>query len=724
MQLRRRAAMLFAVACLLAPPAMAQKVKGTNQPVLFSADEVTQDQELGTILARGHVEITQGDRILMADSVSYNQKTDTVSASGNVTLLEPSGDVVFAEYVQLNDAMKNGVVKQLRLLLTDDSRIAAVEARRSDGNLTVMKRAVYSPCKICKKDPNRPPVWQILAERVEHDEQRHEIRYHNAFMEMFGIPVAYVPYFSHPDPTVKRKTGFLAPDFGTGGNLGGFFRLPYYVVLDRDKDVTLSPIYTIDEGLVFSGEYRQRFDKGEMSLTGSITEANRDVTSADGSTTTTLNDQIRGHGHLKANYDFNETWRAGADVTRSSDRTYLRKFNFFSEPNDVLNSNVFLEGFRPGSYAAANIYSFQDTRTESRPDQPLIAPLLQYNHVSRADSLGGRMLVDTNFRYLTRNDGPTTQRASIKPGYEISKTTDFGLVSSFSTSLLADVYNVDQTTNPTVSTDVNSTVTGRLLPRVTAKVSYPFARSTGNVRQIIEPIAMMTATPNGMNPKNIPVEDSAVYEPDDTNLFSEDRLPGEDRVETGQRVAYGLQMGAYGAHDGRTTAFIGQSYRLSTDSSLHQDQLIEEHFSDIVGRIDVRPNKYANILYRFAFASDKLFNPHRNDVSFSLGPAAYQLTGSYSFVGATPQFDAREELSLAFATQITDHWSLRLTTHEDLATGQQLQHTALIRYQDECIIFDILGTRSFFRDVDVKPSDSVLFRIRFKNLGEVSQKTG
>jgi LPS-assembly protein len=723
MWLRRRAAMLFAAACLLAPPAMAQKVKGTDQPVLFSADEVSQDQELGTILAHGHVEITQGDRILMADNVSYNQKTDTVSASGNVKLLEPSGDVMFAEFVQLNDAMKNGIVKQLRLLLTDDSRLAAVEARRSNGNLTVMKRAVYSPCKICKEDPSRPPIWQIKAQTVEHDQERQEIRYHNAFMEMYGIPVAYVPYFSHPDPTVKRKTGFLAPDFGTGGNLGGYFRLPYYIVLDRDKDATLAPIYTIDEGLVFSGEYRQRFNKGEMSVAGSITEANRDVTDSNGMTTT-LQDQIRGHVHAKASYNIDETWRAGADILRSTDRTYLRKFNFFSEHDDVLNSNVFLEGFRPGTYGAANFYTFQETRPESRPEQPLVAPLLQYHHMSRADSIGGRMLVDSDFRYLTRNDGPTTQRVSLRPGYEVSKTADFGLVSTFSTSLLADLYNVDQVAHPTVNPEANSTVIGRLVPRATANVRYPFVRSADTVRQVIEPIAMVTATPNGMNSKNIPVDDSAVYEPDDTNLFSDDRVAGQDRIETGQRIAYGVQVGAYGSGNGRTTAFIGQSYRFGTDSTLHQQELIEEHFSDIVGRIEVRPSRYASVLYRFAFASDKPLNPHRNDVSFYLGPAAYRLSGAYSFVGATPQFAEREELSLAFGSQITDHWSLLLTTHRDLAAGQALQHTGLIRYQDECIIFDILGTRSFFRDVDVKPSDSVLFRIRFKNLGEVSTKAG
>lgn len=712
----------FVIACLIASAATAQTLKGTDQPILFTADEVSQDAELGTILARGNVEITQGDRVLMADSVSYNQKTETVSASGNITLLEPSGEVMFADYVELTDGMKNGVVKQLRLLLTDDSRLAAVDARRSDGNLTVMKRAVYSPCKICEEDPERPLVWQIKAQTIEHDQAGQEIRYRNAFMEMFGLPVAYVPYFSHPDPTVKRKTGLLAPDFGTGGNLGGHIRLPYYIVLDDDKDATLAPIYTIDEGLVMSGEYRQRFDKGEMALTGSITEADRDV--QEGDVTRSRQDQIRGHFRAKGSYHFDDTWRAGADVSRSTDRTYLKKFNYFGAQEDVLNTNLYLEGFRRGTYAAANVYSFQDTRPDSRPDQPLIAPLLQYHHMSRADSLGGRMLVDSDFRYLRRNDGPTTQRVSLRPGYEVSKIADVGLVSTFSTSLNADVYNVDQVSNPLVSEDANSGIAGRLLPRVSADVRYPLVRSSDTVRQLIEPIAMLTAAPNGMNSRDIPAEDSAIFEPDDTNLLSPDRLPGEDRIETGQRVAYGVRLGAYGSGDGRTTAFFGQSYRLDTDETLHRNQLIEEHFSDIVGRIEVRPSKYADVRYRFAFASDKAFEPRRNDVTFNLGPAAYQFSGSYSFVGATSQFVEREELALAFSTQITDHWSMQVTTQHDLAAGQALRHTGLLRYQDECIIFDILGARSFFRDEDVKPSDSVLFRIKFKNLGEVSTTAG
>jgi LPS-assembly protein len=727
--LHAAAAFMAAAAITLAAwPAFAQKVSGTDQPILFKADEVSQDRELGTILARGNVEITQGKRILMADSVSYNQRTETVSASGNVKLLEPTGDVIFADFVELTDGMKNGVVKQLRVLLVDDSRFAANEGWRRDGNLTVMKRGVYSPCAICKEDPDRPLVWQLKAETIEHDEAEKEIRYRNAFMEMFGIPVAYTPYFSHPDPRVKRKTGFLPPDFGTGGNLGGHVRLPYYIVLDKDKDMTVSPIYTIDEGLVMSGEYRQRFNKGEMMLNGSITEADRDTT--ENGVTTTRDDEIRGHFHAKGSYHIDDTWRAGLDSMRATDRTYLKKFNFFERGGlfdqgvDILDTNIFAEGFRPGTYGAANIYSFQDLRPGDRPDQPLIAPLLQYSHMSSADGFGGRMLVDSDFRYLLRSDGPTTQRVTFRPGYEISKYSDFGLVSTFSTSIQADVYNVDQTANPSVSQDVESTVTGRLLPRATVDLRYPLVRSSDTLRQLIEPVVMLTAAPNGQNPKNIPNEDSNVFEADDTNLLSEDRLPGEDLVESGQRVAYGVQLGAYGAQDGQTTAFIGQSYRLNKDDDLRAKSGIEEHFSDIVGRVEVRPNRYADIRYRFAFASDKAFEPRRSDVTFNLGPAAYRLSGSYSLIGATSQFDDREEVALAFTTQITDHWSMQLTTQRDLAAGQALLHGGLVRYQDECIIFDIQAVKSYFRDEDVEPSTSVLFRIKFKNLGEVKTTAG
>ena len=717
----RVAVCLYLLACLISP-AMSQTDSPTDQPVLIKADEITRDAELGTIVARGNVEITQGDRILLADSVSYNERSDTVSAAGNVKLVEPTGDVLFADYVELTDNFKNGAVKQLRILLADESRFSAANARRKDGNLTIMNNAAFSPCKPCKKDPERPLLWQLTAKRIDHDQQDKEIRYRDAFLEIFGFPVFYVPYLVHPDPTVKRKSGFLAPDFGTGGNVGGFVRTPYFIVLDKDKDATVAPIYTFNEGLVLSGDYRQRFDKGELEFTGSITQADREE--IENGVPVTREKRIRGHGALHGRYHIDETWRAGADLEGALDRSYLRHFNLFKEKGDVLSSRTYAEGFHHRSYYAAEGFAFQDLRTGERPEQPLIGPLLQISHRNEADRIGGRFDLDANFRSLYRGDGPKTQRISLQPGYSVSHTSDAGIVTTLSGSVLGDLYYIDQAENPDIAPTAETGVTGRILPRATIGMRYPFVGDIGSTQLLIEPITMFTATLNGQNSRNIPNEDSTVFEADDTNLLSEDRLPGGDRVENGQRAIYGIKVGSYGPYDGKVTAFVGQSYRLHTDATLRENDRIERHFSDIVGRVDIRPLPYLDVLYRFGLDRNNLRDLRRNEINFRLGPPALQFTGSYTFVQADGDFPKREELKVTAATKISDYWAFHVSTHLDLAESQPLRHQVGVRYEDECLVFDMVGTRSFFRDEDVDPSDSLLFRIKFKHLGEAGGPSG
>lgn len=711
---------LLAVA-LLVPPAKSQGASSPEQPVLIKADEMARDEELGAIIARGNVEITQGGRILLADSVSYNEKADTVSASGNVKLLEPTGEVLFADYLELTDNFKNGTVRQLRILLADKSRFSAANGRRMDGNLTVMNKAAFSPCKPCKRDPSRPPLWQLTARRIEHDQEDKEIRYRDAFLEVFGFPVFYAPYLSHPDPSVKRKSGFLTPDFGTGGNVGGFARVPYFVVLGKDKDATIAPIYTFDEGLVMSGEYRQRFDKGELSFTGSITQADREQ--IENGVSVIRKNRIRGHGVLQGSYHFDESWRAGADLAGSLDRSYLRRFNMLKEKEDVLRSRTYAERFRGRSYFSAEALAFQDLRTGDRPEQPAVAPLLQLSHRTEADGIGGRFDLESDIRSLYRGDGPKTQRISLRPGYRVSHISDLGMVTTLSGSVRGDLYYVDQTDSPDVSPAVDSGVTGRILPRATIEMRYPFVSDIGSARLLVEPVGMFTATMNGQNPTDIPNEDSTVFETDDTNLLSEDRLPGGDRIENGQRAIYGLKLGAYAPYDAKVSAFVGQSYRLHTDANLRTEERLEEHFSDIVGRVDIRPNPYIDVLYRFGLDRNNLRDIRRNEINFLLGPPAVRFLGSYAFVAADGDFPQREELVVGMYTRVTDHWSLYASTHQDLAENLALKHEAGVRYEDECLLFEMVGARSFFRDEDVDPSDSLLFRIKFKHLGEVGGPT-
>jgi len=151
---------------------------------------------------------------------------------------------------------------------------------------------------------------------------------------------------------------------------------------------------------------------------------------------------------------------------------------------------------------------------------------------------------------------------------------------------------------------------------------------------------------------------------------------------------------------------------------------VEEHFSDIVGRVDIRPNPYFDVMYRFSLDHNRLQDIRRNEINFRLGPPALQFSGAYTYVKKTQEFPKREELKVEVRTRTTDHWTLFASTHRNLAEHLALRHQVGMRYEDECFLFELTGTRSFFEDEDIEPSDSLLFRIKFKHLGEAGGPSG
>src|SRR5947209_14890094 len=234
---------------LVAWPAAAQfnigaKQEDRNAPIVFQADEVQYDDQLALTVAKGHVEISQGGEVLLADIVSYNQRTDTITASGHVSLLMPTGEVMFADFMELRDSMNNAFAQNVRMLLADRSRLAANTARRTNGNRFELRRGVYSPCDLCKNDPTAPPAWQLRAREISDDKELKLIEFRDAVMEIDGWPVFYTPYMSQPEPSVKRASGFLMPSFGNSNTVGFHASVPYYWVIDQDKDLTVAPRIT------------------------------------------------------------------------------------------------------------------------------------------------------------------------------------------------------------------------------------------------------------------------------------------------------------------------------------------------------------------------------------------------------------------------------------------------------------------------------------------------
>ncbi|MBL25966.1 MAG: organic solvent tolerance protein [Rhodospirillaceae bacterium] len=687
----------------------------SDLPVLLSADEMTYDQQLDIAVAKGHVELSYGDRILLADSLTYNQAQDFVTASGNVSLVEDDGNVLFADYVELSGDLRRGAIKSIRMLLADRSRLAANGARRYGNGITELSKAVYSPCDLCADDPSRAPLWQIKAVKVVHDQNDKEIAYVDALFEVFGVPVAWLPYFSHPDPSVKRKTGFLGPVFGSSSFLGSSVQVPFFFNIAPNRDATFAPIFSTEEGVILTGEYRQATQRGELTFRASATHSPRERIDQD------VSSRVRGHVELHARQDLSEKWTLGADAERASDATYLSQYGFRRGEN-TLTSHAFAERFDEGSYTEISGFAFQSLDPLENPDTiPLVTPFASYNWIGEPTTLGGRLTFDANAMVLTRDFGADSKRLSITGGWVRTLESTWGSRLTINASVRGDVYDVADVIDPNLPNGPRlEGTTGRFVPQVVLDWRHPLVRHDGRYSEVIEPIVQFIASPNNKNPDEIPNEDSVDLELDDTNLFSANRFPGLDRVETGVRVNYGLKTSIYGADGPLASVLLGQSYREESNNIFENGSGLTGHFSDYVGRIDLYLLPFVDLSYRTRLDSDD-FSVQRTALRAALNYWRFQLSTDYISISDTPTTATPQNIEEVFVYgrfDVTDHWAVSGRLRRDLNSGGGTLLTgASVIYHDECV--QIIGRfqRDFFRDVGLEPSTSFILQLQLANLG-------
>ncbi len=711
----------FIVVCLswlfvATAPALAAPRDADAGALLLTADELQNDEELGLVVAKGHVQISQGLRTLLADTVTYNQRTDTVTASGHVSLLEPTGEILFAEFIELTNRFQDGFLQDIRALLSDRSRLAANTGRRTGGTRLEMRRGVYSPCDLCREDPTQAPIWQLRAEQITHDKEKHTVEYRDATLEVGGIPVLYTPYLSHPDPSVKRQSGLLAPTFGNSTDLGVHATIPYFWAIAPDRDATFSPIFTSSAGTVAAGQYRQRFSNGEAQGSGSI---NYDSTG--NASPGTL---VRGHVTGVGTWDIDENWRSGFQLRRSTDQTYMRRFHFGGTEN-FLNSRAYGEAFDKRSFLGINAYSFQTLRQGTNDStQPIVLPVAGYSWLGEPDSYGGRFNVDANLLDLNRLKGTGSHRVSLGTGWTLPFKDPIGGVYTLSTTIRGDsYYATDFQVTPT--TPARDAFTGRVFPQLSLEWRYPWARRGTKFSQTIEPVVMLAASPKGGNPSTIPNEDSLAFDFGDTDLFVPDRFAGLDRVDGGERVDYGLRAAIYGDGGGSSRILVGQSYRLQNNGGFLPDSGLSTKLSDIVGRIVVSPSSYFDTIYRFRFDKSDL-RSRRQEVGFSGGPEKLRLSLNYARLPPdliAGDLTPREQISVGVTAGVSRYWTVSAATTQNLTNTQgvtTISSALVAAYRDECLSFIASLSQSGTSDRDVKPGTSLLFTLVLKNLGEIS----
>jgi LPS-assembly protein len=697
-----------------------------SEPVTFTADQVEYDRENALVIASGHVEAWQNEHILRADRITFDRNTGVAAAHGNVVLLEPSGEVLFADYAEMSQNMRDGVLKDMRALLAENGRLAANGARRTEGKINELSRVVYSTCNLCASDPTKPPLWQIRAFSAVQDLENKKIEYQDAVMELYGIPVAYTPFFAHPDPSVKRQSGILAPQIGVTSNLGGFFGQPYYWAIDDQSDATFTPMITTRAGPEMDVEYRRRFNSGYVQLNASAGY---------------LDDSPQGTIALKGLFNLNDTWRWGFDVNRASSTDFVRDFHFNTALNgdiNLLSSQIFLEGFGQGAYARLDTRFYQglnDTIVDSR--LPTVLPRAQYSYFGLPDSLGGRLSLDTNAFNVIRSDGTNTRRGALTVNWERPFAGPLGDLWKFTLHADAAAYDASHFNDQPNFGTKTQIDTARALPQAALDVRWPFMRDAGSWgTQLIEPIAQIVVAPQAGDSQNnkYPNEDSLDLEFTDANLFGFNRFTGVDRLDGGTRANVALHSAWY---IGGTTfdGLIGQSYRTTKNNLFPEASGLHDQVSDVVARASFTPTDWLDVTGRGRFDS-KSFTPHMWDATASVGGPKLRVNAGYIYTtfdpytfydqappppAGNPFYSPRNEVTLS-ASSTWGAYKLTGFARRDLTNNRMVAIGADAIYEDECFILDLKAYRRYTNLNGDDGSTAVLFLFTFKTLGQVGYR--
>ncbi len=678
-----------------------------DKPVTMEADELGYDQKNGIVIARGHVVVSQENTVLNADGVTYYQQRDLVVARGNISMLQPSGDVFFADTVQLTDDMKRGVIEQFRARLSDNSVFAAASAEKKGAGVTMLKKAVYSPCRLCE---DAAPFWQMKAGEIEIDEYDERVRYKNTRLEMFGVPIFYTPFFYHPTPDAEARSGFLPPRYSHDSNLGTMVEIPYYWRIGHSSEVVLTPWYMSDEGLLLEEDYKQLTDGGSYRIRGSLTDAkNRDAAGD-----RIAGRQWRGHIYGDGSESITDYSRIGFNIDRASDDTYLRRYGFGSQR--TLFSEVFFEAAQARNFALMRGLAIQGLRLTDDPEQtPLVLPTIEgYYETDPMDS-GLRFHFFGNAQSITRDIGADQKRLVAMAGAEIPYVSDGGHVFTGTLNLRQDLYSVNDVLQPDAS--LFSGEKSRTVPQAALEWRYPLIRQfEAGDALTIEPIVLGVWQPNAGNPTEINNEDNTLIELNDTNLFSLNRMPGYDTVDAGPRVAYGAR-GQYLFVGGESMEWmLGQDYNADSDTPFPNSTTPGSNFSDYIGSLSFSASPI-DLSYRFAFNNDSV-EANRTEIIAGFSRPWLGLTGAYRELKNNQYLPDSREAILNGNLPLTDAWTLYGGGRRDLELDQMVASAGGLLYRNECFNMMLQAARNYTRDRDIEPSTSFTFRVGFKNLGE------
>ncbi len=686
----RRLLTLMATLVALALPALAQ-----DQATLVSDSlQITGDTRL---IADGNVEIFFKGRRLKASRIVFDQSTDRLEITGPIVLTEETGQtLILAGQADLAADLSEGILTSARLVLNQQLQLAANRMVRVSGRYTALQTVAASSCKVCEGDPT--PLWEIRARRVVHDEVERQIYFDRAQFRLAGVPILYIPRLRMPDPTLKRATGFMMPSIRTTSDLGTGIKVPYFIVLGKSADLTLTPYLTARQSQTLGLRYRQAFATGLIEATGSVS---RDRLSPGGT---------RGYLRVTGDFTLPEKFLLTFDGQTVTDPAYMLDYGLGNA--DRLDSRIEIKRTRRNEHISARIISFQTLRDDENDSAiPSLVADLTFHRRFSLGPLGGEggLRLQTHNQYRTSTspldgpdsdaipDGRDTGRFSARIDWRRSFVLPAGIEASVLGEVTADAYTITDDATFAGSTTRTHGSAG-------VELRWPWVKAGSNgASHVIEPVVQLIYASS--TSESLPNEDSALVEFDEGNLFALDRFPGSDAVERGTRANVGVTWTRFDPQGWSTGVTIGRVIREADLGQFGAGSGLAGGTSDWLAAVNFTMADGLAVTGRLVID---------DDLSVTKGEARVALNGPKTSVATSVIWavadplenrpDPTQEFSFDARRKVTPNWTAKLSGRYDFVADRGTVAGMGLEFLNECVRFDVSLSRRFTSSTSVNPT--------------------
>ncbi|MDR0726718.1 MAG: LPS assembly protein LptD [Rickettsiales bacterium] len=634
-------------------------------------------------------------KTITAPKIEYNVKSSEIKTTGKTEISNTSGQKVTLVDSYIGNKGADAAGQDIELWLGKNVHVTAASIKREDES-AISKKAIFTACYGCDDYGN---AWEISTSTIEHNMDDHMMKFYNPVFWAYGIPIFWFPFLEMPDPSIKRKSGILLPDFNSTNNMGTQFNLPVYIALSDTHDMTVTFSYLTAENPLFQLEHRLNASHSEFRTHGSFTH-NRD--GAD-----------RWHIFNDDVIELGEHVRTTIYLERSSDKTYLQKYGFYDD-QPYLDSGAKVELFGETGYVIADAHIFQELRSNRRTQVSVpngdVLPNIRGTYQTKP-------LFDETYLTLSADilgisgSGTASQRV-IGESRLVSPWTLWGgnrLTASM--SVRYDIYNFDDT--EMIGGNIESGIKSRFLPSGYMEWSLPLIDVGNKWKQIIEPRVRLTVMRELDDSAYALNNDSAGALLSDATLFSNNRFSGLDQWENGTFADYGVRWATFDDTGHNAEVFLGQSYDFTERPDTDPNSGFHNGSSDYVGRIGYENNQWLALGTRFRFTEKNLSLRHMETAARFGSSRNFLSLGhmwAVQFIDAQTMGDDIHELTAGLNFYLTERFGVKFNAIYNITDEKFQRHTGGIFYNHPCYFLSLEYRRDNTQKEDYVGNTTFSFR--------------